>query len=398
MLNISSLHRKENAAMATLKSLPNFEIDRLRHLLTLPSDAGVDVSKVKGNLLENIEKNDMYPYLLRLKEQLPIMSDVPPMDTLREANVKALAELDEKIEFAEKNFGSSEVNDAVLEKANYYFKIGDHEKAVSQYELALGKIVGINSKLETILGIIRVAFFFNDVPLLMKYMEIAKKDIENRGDWEMRNRLHIYEALQLIICRKFKAAAELMLSSLSTFTATELITLDELVLYSIVLSLITMDRKTILTKVLESPEVNQVATEGSVLHHLIHDFYHCNYRNFMLNLVLTSELIQKDRYLARYRGYFLRQARLPAYRQFLRPYKSVTIENMANAFQLCPEFLEKELVSYISGARLDCKIDRVNGIIENNVVDERNNNYIETIREGDLLLNRIQKLSRVIDM
>ncbi|KAK1938503.1 putative PCI domain containing 26S proteasome non-ATPase regulatory subunit 6 protein [Babesia divergens] len=391
-------HRKENAATATLKALPNFEIERLRHLLTLPVDAAVDTAKVKEKLLEHIVQNEMFPYLEHLREHLPIMGDAPAMDHLREANVKALAELDEKIDFAEKNFGSSEVKDAILEKANYYFKIGDHEKAVSQYESALSKTVGVNSKLEIVLGILRVAFFFNDIPLLMKYMDKAKKDIETRGDWEMRNRLHIYESLQLIICRKFKAAAELLLGSLSTFTATELITLEELVLYTIVLSLITMDRPTILNKVLQSPEVAQVATEGSVLYHLVHDFYHCNYKDFMLNLVSTSELIQKDRYLARYCRYFLRQARLPVYKQFLRPYKSVTIENMAHAFQLCPDFLELELVSYISALRLDCKIDRVNGIIENNIVDERNNNYIETIKEGDLLINRIQKLSRVIDM
>lgn len=58
------------------------------------------------------------------------MGDAPAMDHLREANVKALAELDEKIDFAEKNFGSSEVKDAILEKANYYFKIGDHVRCV----------------------------------------------------------------------------------------------------------------------------------------------------------------------------------------------------------------------------------------------------------------------------
>ncbi|GFE54506.1 26S proteasome regulatory complex [Babesia ovis] len=391
-------NKKENAATATLKTLPNFEIDRLRHLLTLPEDAGVDTTKVKEQLLDHIVKNDMYPYLERMREQLPIMADVNPMDHLREANVKALAELDEKIDFAEKNFGSSEVKDAVLEKANYYLKIGDFRNAVSQYESALSQTVGVNSKLEIVLCLLRVAFFFNDIPLLMKYMEKAKKDIENRGDWEMRNRLHIYEALQLIICRKFKAAAELLLSSLSTFTATELITLEEMVFYTVVLSLITMDRPTLRSKVLESPEVAQVANEGSLLQQLIHDFYHCNYKNYMTNLVRTHELILKDRYMARHCKYLLRQARLPAYRQFLRPYKSVTIENMAHAFQLPTDFLEQELVSYISGMRLDCKIDLVNGIIENSIMDERNTNYIEIVKEGDLLLNRIQKLSRIVDM
>ncbi|CDR95024.1 PCI domain containing 26S proteasome non-ATPase regulatory subunit 6 protein, putative [Babesia bigemina] len=391
-------HRRDNAATATMKTLPNFEIDRLRHLLTLPAEASVDTAQVKKSLLEHIVKNEMYPYLERLREQMPLMCDVPAMEDLREVNAKTLAELDEKIEFAQKNFGSSEVKDAVLEKANYYLKIGDHERAVSQYESALSQTVGVNSKLEIVLCLLRVAFFFNDVPLLMKYMERAKKDIENRGDWEIRNRLHIYESLQLIICRKFKPAAELLLNSLSTFTATELITLEELVLYTVVLSLITMDRPTIRSKLLESAEVAQVASEGSALHHLIHDFYHCNYKNFMMSLVRTSELVLRDRYMARYCNYFLRQARLPAYRQFLRPYKSVTIENMAHAFQLPAEFLERELVSYISGMRLDCKIDLVNGIIENSIMDDRNTNYIEIVKEGDLLINRIQKLSRIFDM
>ncbi|ORM41450.1 26S proteasome non-ATPase regulatory subunit 6 -like protein [Babesia sp. Xinjiang] len=369
-----------------------------KHLLTLPPDAGVDVGNVKKQLLEHIVQNDMYPYLESLREQLPAMSDVSPMEHLREANVKALAELEEKIDFAEKNFGSSEVKDAVLEKANYYLKIGDYTNAVSQYEVALTQTVGVNSKLEIVLCLLRVAFFFNDVPLLMKYMEKAKKEIENRGDWEMRNRLHIYESLQLIICRKFKDAAGLLLNSLSTFTATELITLEEMVMYTVILSLITMDRPTLRSKVMESPEVAQVASEGSLLQQLIHDFYHCNYKNYMLNLVRAYDLVVKDRYMARYCRYFLRQARLPAYRQFLRPYKSVTIESMAHAFQLPPDFLEQELVSYISGMRLDCKIDLVNGIIENSIMDERNTNYIEIVKEGDLLLNRIQKLSRIVDM
>lgn len=35
--------------------------------------------------------------------------------------------------------------------------------------------MGVNSKLEIVLGILRVAFFFNDIPLLMKYMDKAKK-------------------------------------------------------------------------------------------------------------------------------------------------------------------------------------------------------------------------------
>ncbi|XP_953060.1 26S proteasome regulatory subunit, putative [Theileria annulata] len=409
------MFRNDNATVTTLKSLPNFEIEKLRHLFSVHEDLGIDPEKIKKPLLDLIKQNHMFPYYERIKPKLGIIEDDFEIESFKELNAKTLAELDEKIEFAEKNFGSSEIKDSILDKGNYYFKIGDHENTVRVYEQALEKTVGINSKLEIMLTILRAAFFFNDLPLLVKYMEKAKlyppkflfyivnlyifSDIEKGGDWELRNRLHIYEAVQLMLCRKFKEATELFLESLSTFTATELISLEELVLYSIVLSLITMGRNVINKKVLLSSEVAQVASPGSSLYQLISDYYNCNYKNYMKHLgiyvldinflVDVSKLILKDRYLGRHCRYFVRQARLPAYKQFLRPYKSVTLKNMADAFQVSTEFIEEELVSYISGMRLDCKIDKVNGIIENNVGDERNNNYVKTIKQVSCFIHKI---------
>lgn len=45
-----------------------------------------------------------------------------------------------------------------------------------------------------------------------------------------------------------------------------------------------------------------------------------------------------------------------------------------------------------------CSFVQVSGIIETKRPDAKNALYLETIRRGDLLLNRVQKLSRVIDM
>jgi 26S proteasome regulatory subunit N7 len=41
---------------------------------------------------------------------------------------------------------------------------------------------------------------------------------------------------------------------------------------------------------------------------------------------------------------------------------------------------------------------QVGGIIETKRPDQKNALYLETIRRGDLLLNRVQKLSRVVDV
>ena len=84
---------------------------------------------------------------------------------------------------------------------------------------------------------------------------------------------------------------------------------------------------------------------------------------------------------------------------------------MAQAFGVSVTFIDKELASFINSGRIHAKIDKgkrectfllittsVNGIIETNRPDEKNRQYQQVIKRGDLLLNRVQKLSRVINI
>jgi len=60
--------------------------------------------------------------------------------------------------------------------------------------------------------------------------------------------------------------------------------------------------------------------------------------------------------------------------------------------------LFRELSRFIAAGRLNCKIDKVGGVIETNRPDTKNAQYQSVIKQGDNLLNRIQKLSRVINL
>ena len=57
---------------------------------------------------------------------------------------------------------------------------------------------------------------------------------------------------------------------------------------------------------------------------------------------------------------------------------------------------KKELEDGI--AQLTAKIDKYGGVVETNRPDWKNARYQEMIQKGDLLLNRIQKLGRVVDL
>ncbi|CAL5347449.1 unnamed protein product [Camellia sinensis] len=92
------------------------------------------------------------------------------------------------------------------------------------------------------------------------------------------------------------------------------------------------------------------------------------------------------------------EVRTVVYSQFLESYESVTIEAMAKAFGVTVEFIDLELSRFIAAGKLHCKIDKVAGVLETNRPDAKNALYQATIKQGDFLLNRIQKLSRVIDL
>lgn len=58
----------------------------------------------------------------------------------------------------------------------------------------------------------------------------------------------------------------------------------------------------------------------------------------------------------------------------------------------------RELSRFVAGQRLNCVIDAVNGVVITNRPDRRNAQYQASIKQGDNLLNRVQKLSRVMNL
>ena len=85
------------------------------------------------------------------------------------------------------------------------------------------KTVGAGSKLDLLLTLVRVGFFFGDSALAKRQLEQAKLVVEEGGDWDRRTRLKDYEAYYLVTQRKFEEAANLFLETMTTFNATELV-------------------------------------------------------------------------------------------------------------------------------------------------------------------------------
>ena len=216
----------------------------------------------------------------------------------------------------------------------------------------------------------------------------------------IRDRLKVYEGVYKMARRDFAGATSLFLESLSTFTTYELMTYDEFVFYAVACAVVSLKRTELKAKVIDSPEVLAVIDNiaGGSVRDMVNSLHACKYREFMLAFPNAAAAVNKSTWLHAHHRYFLREARVAAYAQYLASYKSVTVASMASSFCVSEEFIDAELSNFIVEGRLNVRIDKVNGVLVTNRPDAKNALYQSYIKEGDHLLNRIQKLSRVIDL
>ncbi|XP_004419948.1 PREDICTED: 26S proteasome non-ATPase regulatory subunit 6 isoform X2 [Ceratotherium simum simum] len=340
----------------------------------------------------------MAPYYEALCRSLDWQMDMDLLNKMKKANEEELKRLDEELEDAEKNLGESEIRDAMMAKAEYLCRIGDKEGALTAFRKTYDKTVALGHRLDIVFYLLRIGLFYMDNDLITRNTEKAKSLIEEGGDWDRRNRLKVYQGLYCVAIRDFKQAAELFLDTVSTFTSYELMDYKTFVTYTVYVSMIALERPDLREKVIKGAEILEVLHSLPAVRQYLFSLYECRYSVFFQSLAVVEQEMKKDWLFAPHYRYYVREMRIHAYSQLLESYRSLTLGYMAEAFGVGVEFIDQELSRFIAAGRLHCKIDKVNEIVETNRPDSKNWQYQETIKKGDLLLNRVQKLSRVINM
>jgi 26S proteasome regulatory subunit N7 len=60
------------------------------------------------------------------------------------------------------------------------------------------------------------------------------------------------------------------------------------------------------------------------------------------------------------------------------------------------KWMFSELSRFIANGRLHCSIDKVHGVVETTRPSLKNAQYETVVRQGDVLLNSVQRLSKVL--
>lgn len=374
----------------------------------LPMDIGLDVAQLvmEGNgkrVMEIVEANNMVEFYKKICSEFPktYKLDAAKVAKMTSDNEAKLKELEAEVTDKEENYGEVEVVEALLNKATFHYLTGTKEKALEAYNtVSEGKTMSTGQLIDITLKKILLGFFWMDFDLIKENLYEADKLMEQGGDWERRNRLKVYRGLFATMSRDFKTASENFLAGIATFTCTELCSYNTFIFYTIVTSITTLERVEFKKKVIDAPEVRAALYQAEELPDFLNALQDTEYRAFFASLTKMYPRIKKNRYLTEHTDWFIRELRVKAYTQFLESYKSVTIQKMSEAFGVSVNFLDNELSHFIASQRIAAKIDKAGGVIEAGGFKDTsyNSNYQEVMKQGDLLLNRVQLLSRLLNV
>ena len=292
------------------------------------------------------------------------------------------------------------------DKASYIYEIGKiykerkmNDKAIEHFKETIEQTISFNTKIDAIFEIIHIALLEKNQDLLKEFLGKCTELLKSEGgDWEKKNRLKVYEGLNFILNRNFKDAGKNFLDALMTFTSYELFDFKTFVFYTAITNIITVDRKTLKEKIIDNSDVLSCINDIPHLQNFLNSFYDGEYAEFFKELYYIIQVLKKDFYLSKHYNYFINEMRVKVYSQFLESYKTVTIENMANVFGVSINFIDNELSNFISQGRINAKIDKVSGIIECSHHEQNVDLYQNTIRESDILISKIHKLSKLLEI
>merc|ERR1712166_891903 len=110
--------------------------------------------------------------------------------------------------------------------------------------------------------------------------------------------------------RDFKNAAIKLLDCMSTFNAPEVVNFETLIFYTVLSSMMTLERIDIKTKVMKNSEVLSCIKDNKALNSFLNSYYTCDYASFFKELINVVKDVETDRLLSSHRKFIIKELRI----------------------------------------------------------------------------------------
>ena len=212
-----------------------------------------------------------------------------------------------KIQENREKFGDVEVFEAQRSKAEFIGRSYDKDNfllSLSQIDM---KKLSTAQKIDLSMSKMRFGLSLQDLNLIKSEIIVAKGLNEKGGDWDHRNRLRIYEGLFEIMSGNLSKASTLFVDSIATFTCTEIMPYSKFVWYTILLSLLSLDRPSLKKQIIDSPDIKSYIHDVPFANSLLHSYYDGKYQEFLQSLLATIECMKLDRFWCKHTKIFMKK-------------------------------------------------------------------------------------------
>ncbi|KAK8794609.1 hypothetical protein WA158_001590 [Blastocystis sp. Blastoise] len=318
--------------------------------------------------LKLIKQYEMAAYYKTVYEECGLEFDQKFYDDMVDNNTKVLAEMEDKLSKAKETQGDDDILDLYIEKANLLFELGQKNECLAAYEESLEHKMSLNMKIDIYMRIMDLSLFHDDMEL---FKNIIKRDLS--------------------------IAADLFMTCIPTFTSYSLFTFQTEIMYSIICCIISKSRADIKKYLIDSSDTTIVLTDIPIIKSLLYSFYECRYKDFFLALLDLEPILENDKYMSKHIHYIIRELRIQAYNQYLKSYKTCTMDSIAHIFGVSTQFIDQELSRFISAGRIQAKIDKIGNIIETKS-KEYDSVYNDIFKKGDAMIERLQQSARNVNI
>lgn len=386
--------------MTSEQAVPDMALADYINVLRNPlqSSQHAEAAQSLSREIESRKLGALYQYAGEELQLIPF--DKSKHAEFQKANDELSTKLQSGIEEASQAEDEGAVVEAWLSLANHYTAVLDRSKALETLQKTAEMTASVGAKIDIVLTIIRIGYFFTDKVLIARELATAEGLIERGGDWERKNKFKTYKGLYLMSIRNFDEAAQLLLDSFATFTCTELLSYAAMVGFGVLCGAISLSRTDLKRRVVDSPELlSLLPTTKSLepLSILTNSLYTGEYSTFLQALADVEVLNLKPSWLlASHSAFYVREMRRKAYTQLLDSYMALSLKSMADTFGVSVDYLETDLARLIPQKKLNCVVDRVNGVVITNRLDTKNAQYQQLVQEGDALLTKLQKYGAAV--
>ncbi len=237
-----------------------------------------------------------------------------------------------------------------------------------------------------------------DFEQFRKHIDSAETILNKGLDYERKNKLKVYQAVDAMTRRDFAKATDLFINQLETFNGAKLCSFDQMVRYCCICGVYSLARED-LKRLVASPEIIAVTDERDTMAgQFMNTLYECEYARFVTQLEYFAEWMRHDPYLSRHATHYLHSVRQKAMRQFLVSYDNVNVSRMAGVFGVPDDVMERTISKYIAKGGIEARVDGLRGVVATRFRDERAKTYQEMLRAGDDIAEHLNKVLKAATM